>query len=80
MFLFKSVPAHNPIWAVYYIYNFYLLSETNLFVAEGDGEPSVVAVDDLYGVVIRAADVHSVRTARDHLQHLAPLAVVSLST
>ena len=75
-----SLALKTQIYQTFFIVSVIHLCYIYLFVAEGDGEPSVVAVDDLYGVVIRAADVHSVRTARDHLQHLAPLAVVSLST
>ena len=43
----------------------------NLIVAEGDGEPAVVAVVHLYPGARGARHVQRVRRARDHLAHRA---------
>ena len=44
----------------------------HLVVAESDGEPSIVAIDDLYIVISWAGYIHRVWAAGNHLLHLVP--------
>ena len=70
-----EVTVHRPVlgslgqqWSTIDSFSvlFFLANRCYLVVAERDGEPSIVAVDDLYAVVSRAAGTVFIGPESDH--------------
>ena len=64
-----EVTVHRPVLGSLgqLVDSFLWTKERHLVVAEGDGEPPIVAVDDLNAVVSGAGDVEHAGVAGDHL-------------